>query len=350
MQPPPTLRWDQGRLFLLDQTLLPHHVVEVEQVEGEQVRESIRRLVVRGAPAIGVAAAYGLVVAVRPDADGSPEQVLAEVQRWATRLRSARPTAVNLAWALDRVEGAALRVRDAAADGLEVLAAMEAEAVAIHEEDVRCCRAIGEHGASLVPAGGGVLTHCNAGALATTGIGTALAPLYVAHERGVAFRAFADETRPLLQGARLTAFELAAAGIDVTVLADGAAPSLLGDGSVQLVVVGADRVAANGDVANKVGTLGVALAARHFGVPFYVACPSSTIDLATPGGAEIVVEERSSQEVTCFADQQVTPLSVRARNPAFDVTPAEMVSGIITEHGVVAPSALGTLLGDAEPS
>lgn len=343
MQPPPTLRWHDERLFLLDQTLLPHHVVEVEQLDGEQVESSIQRLVVRGAPAIGVAAGYGLVVAVRAHAAAAPEEVLAQVDHWAARLRSARPTAVNLAWALDRVSARARHEAETAREGADVVAAMVDEAVAIHEEDVRCCRAIGEHGAHLVPDGGGVLTHCNAGALAATGIGSALAPLYVAHERGVRFRAYADETRPLLQGARLTAFELSVAGIDVTLLVDGAAPTVLGDGSVQVVLVGADRVAANGDVANKVGTLGVALAAAHFGVPFYVGCPWSTIDLATPSGAQVVVEERAADEVTGFADVRSAPLVVGARNPAFDVTPASLITGIVTDRGLVAPGELASL-------
>jgi methylthioribose-1-phosphate isomerase len=350
VQPPPTLRWDEGRLFLLDQTLLPHHVVEVEQVELEQVRSSIQRLVVRGAPAIGVAAAYGLVVSLRADEDGSAADLLAAAEAAGARLRTARPTAVNLAWAVDRMLARARAAQPAAASGAELLAALEAEAVAIHEEDVACCRAIGEHGAHLVPDGGGVLTHCNAGALATSGIGTALAPMYVAHERGVRFRAYADETRPLLQGARLTAFELGVAGIDVTVLVDGAAASVLASGDVQLVVVGADRVAANGDVANKVGTFGVALAARHAGVPFYVACPWSTIDLATPTGADIVVEERGGDEVTSFAETNVAPLTAKARNPAFDVTPASLVTGLITEQGIVAPDGLAAARAASHPS
>lgn len=340
MQPPPTLRWHERRLFLLDQTLLPHHVVEVEQVELEQVRSSIQRLVVRGAPAIGVAAAYGLVVSLRGAADREPEAFLAEVERCAERLRTARPTAVNLAWAVDRLVSRARDVAVSATRGSEVLDALEAEACLVHEEDVACCRAIGEHGAHLVPDGGTVLTHCNAGALATTGIGTALAPLYVAHERGVRFRVLADETRPLLQGSRLTAFELGVAGIDVSVVVDGAAAGLLAGGEVQVVIVGADRVAANGDVANKVGTLAVALGARHAGVPFYVACPRSTVDLSTASGAEIEVEERSPAEVTGWAEVTVAPLTARARNPAFDVTPAALVAGIITERGVVAPGEL----------
>jgi methylthioribose-1-phosphate isomerase len=340
VQPPPTLRWQDRRLFLLDQTLLPHHVVEVEQVELEQVRSSIQRLVVRGAPAIGVAAAYGLVVSVRGVADQDVTSFVAEVERAGERLRTARPTAVNLAWAIDRVLARARVAAAAATTGSEVLDAIEAEAVAVHQEDVACCRAIGEHGAHLVPDGGGVLTHCNAGALAATGIGTALAPLYVAHERGVRFRVFADETRPLLQGTRLTAFELGVAGIDVAVVVDGAAAGLLAGGEVQLVIVGADRVAANGDVANKVGTLGVALAAQHAGVPFYVACPWPTVDLETPTGADIVVEERSPDEVTAWAEVSVAPLTTKARNPAFDVTPAALVAGIVTERGIVPPGGL----------
>lgn len=324
---PATVRWDDHRLFLLDQTRLPHEVVEVEQRDVDQLVRSIQRLVVRGAPAIGVAGAYGVALAARDGGD---------LHQQAALVGAARPTAVNLRWAVDRVVAAA---EQALAEGGDVLVAVEGEAGAIHRDDQSRCRAIGQHGAPLVQAGMGILTHCNAGALATTGIGTALAPLYVAHEAGTPFRVIADETRPLLQGARLTAWELQQAGIDVQVAVDGAAAHLMAQGEVDLVVVGADRVAANGDTANKVGTLGVALAAARFGVPFYVACPSSTIDLATPDGAAITIEERAPEEVAGTA----APAGVGARNPAFDVTPHDLVAGFITDRGIVRPPYLSGL-------
>lgn len=335
---PPTIRWHDGRLWFLDQTRLPHEEVVEEQHDVEQVRDSIVRLVVRGAPALGVAGAYGVALGARLAAGAGAADVpalLAAVEADAERLAAARPTAVNLRWGAERVRD---RARAAAASGGEaaaVVAAATDEAEAVHAEDQACCRAIAEHGAGLVAPGATVLTHCNAGALATSGMGSALAPLYLAHERGVAFRVLADETRPLLQGARLTAWELDRAGVDVTVLGDGAAPGLLARGEVQLVVVGADRVAANGDVANKVGTFGVALAAAHADVPFYVACPISTIDLATPDGAAIPIEERDPAELTHLGDTALAPAGVSARNPAFDVTPNELVTGIITDVGVL---------------
>lgn len=348
---PPTIRWRDGRLWFLDQTRLPHEEVVEEQHDVEQVRDSIVRLVVRGAPALGVAGAYGVALGARLAAGAGASDVpalLAAVEADAERLATARPTAVNLRWGAERVRD---RARAAAASGrgvAAVVAAATAEAEAVHAEDQACCRAIAEHGAGLVSPGATVLTHCNAGALATSGMGSALAPLYLAHERGVAFRVLADETRPLLQGARLTAWELDRAGVDVTVLGDGAAPGLLARGEVQLVVVGADRVAANGDVANKVGTFGVALAAAHAGVPFYVACPVSTIDLATPDGAAIPIEERDPVELTHLGDAAIAPAGVGARNPAFDVTPHGLVTGIITEVGVLGAPYAASLRRAAE--
>jgi methylthioribose-1-phosphate isomerase len=327
---PPTVRWADHRLYLLDQTLLPHEVVEVEQHDVAQLVDSIQRLVVRGAPAIGVAGAYGVALAVRDGGD---------LHEQAALLAGARPTAVNLGWAVQRV---VRRGERAVTAGEGLLAALEDEAAAVHREDQAQCEAIGRHGAPLVADGAGVLTHCNAGALATTGIGTALAPLYAAHEQGTPFQVFADETRPLLQGARLTAWELDRAGIDVEVVVDGAAAHLMARGEVGLVVVGADRVAANGDTANKIGTLGVALAAQRFVVPFYVACPSSTIDLATPDGGAITIEERAAAEVTGAA----APAGVGARNPAFDVTPHDLVTGFITDRGILrAPYGVSLAAG-----
>jgi methylthioribose-1-phosphate isomerase len=276
----------------------------------------------------------GLVVAVEPCASESGDAVLARARTLGARIASVRPTAVNLSWAVQRVLGAA---EAAAGDGAAVAAAMRAEATRLLEEDRAMCRRIGEHGLALLRDGARVLTHCNAGALATAGIGTALAPVYVAAERGTRVAVYADETRPLLQGSRLTAWELAEAGIDVTVLADGMAASLMRERGVDLVIVGADRVAANGDVANKIGTYPLALAARHHGVPFYVAAPWSTIDPATPDGASIDIEHRAGEELGRGFEAPVLPVGVSVYNPAFDVTPAELVTAFVTDRGIVRP-------------
>lgn len=332
---PRTVEWSDDTLYLLDQTQLPH-VVEMERQDtAETVWQSIYALKVRGAPAIGVAAAYGLCVAMAPFRDSDPAAFLAEAERQAAYLDSARPTAVNLGWALRRMLARARA--SSGADGGAILDSLQEEAKHIHAEDQALCLGIGAAGLPLITAGAGILTHCNAGALATSGIGTATAPLYMAHQAGLAFRVFADETRPLLQGARLTAWELQQAGIDVTLIADSMAASLMQAGDVDLVITGADRVAANGDVANKIGTLGVAIIARHFGIPFYVAVPSSTIDLACPSGAAIPIEERAAMEVTGFGGVRTAPEGVAVRNPAFDMTPADLVAGLITERGIVRP-------------
>lgn len=335
---PPTLAWsggDDGTLQLLDQTLLPRRVETRTCKTAEDVWAAIRELCVRGAPAIGVAAAYGLCLGTRPFRERARKDFLTKVSEVSEYLESARPTAVNLAWALRRVRNVAeASEADSAA---QVWNAMLAEAHALAREDAEVCRQIGEVGAELIPEGGGVLTHCNAGALATVAYGTALSLMYAAHARGRKFRVYADETRPLLQGARLTAFELTAAGIDVTVLCDGAAASLMRSGQVQLVVVGADRIAANGDAANKIGTYGVALSARHHQIPFYVAAPRSTFDLSLMSGAAIPIEERPEAEVRSgFGEDLVAP-AARCYNPAFDVTPAELITGIVTEKGLIQP-------------
>lgn len=335
---PATIEWiggDEGYLDLLDQTRLPSEVVRLHCTSADDVWHAIKRLSVRGAPAIGVAAAYGLCLGTRAARGLDFAAFCSAVDDCAAYLNSSRPTAVNLSWALARMRS----VLDAAGDG-DAGAAWErllGEAHAIRAEDVATCRRIGEHGAALVPAGGAVLTHCNAGALATVAYGTALSLLYVAREQGKSFRVYADETRPLLQGARLTAFELAAAGIDVTVLCDGAAASLLASGKVGLVVVGADRIAANGDTANKIGTLGVALAAKYHGVPFYVAAPLSTFDRTLASGGSIPIEERDAQEVRGGFGVATVAAGAGCWNPAFDVTPAELIAGIVTERGVITP-------------
>jgi methylthioribose-1-phosphate isomerase len=319
MSLPRTVDWQgdasSGRLIIIEQTLLPDRLELLELTQLQPVIDAIARLAVRGAPALGVAGAYGAVIALR---SGLGDEGL-------ERLASARPTAVNLRWAVERVKRAAEGNPERAL----------AEARAIDAEDVRTCRAIGEHGAELIKQGTGVLTHCNAGALATAGMGTALAPMYVAHEQGRRFRVFADETRPLLQGARLTSFELAENGLDVTVIADSMAATVMRQGLVKLVITGADRVAANGDAANKIGTYGVALLARAHGIPFYIAAPRSTFDADTPDGAAIPIEERIERELRFVGEVRTAPDGARVYNPAFDVTPASLISGWITEDGIL---------------
>lgn len=334
---PPTLEWDgdeTGFLRLLDQTALPERVAFRDCRTAEDVWDAIKRLQVRGAPAIGVAAAYGLCLGTRAASEGSNDALAAEIRRVAEYLCACRPTAVNLAWAVRRVAQAGTQPGRAAR---EAWLAMLRAAHALAAEDADVCRRIGEAGARLVPDGCGVLTHCNAGALATVAYGTALSVLYAAHAQGKRFRVFADETRPLLQGARLTAYELQAAGLDVTVLCDGAAASLLASGQVQMVIVGADRIAANGDTANKIGTYGLALAARAHEVPFYVAAPRSTFDLSIRSGAEIRIEERAASEVGVIGDREIVPKGVSCWNPAFDVTPSPLIAGFVTESGVLQP-------------
>jgi methylthioribose-1-phosphate isomerase len=330
-----TLAWVggiDGCCRLLDQTLLPAEVRTLEIRSVAAMVDSIRRLAVRGAPAIGVAAAFGLVLALREDGVQDPAAALARLRHAALDLAAARPTAVNLAWALERMLHSAERAHAA---GQDLPACVLAEARAIAREDAEHCRRMGELGAELLRDGMRVLTHCNAGALATAGIGTALAPLYVAHERGWKISVYADETRPLLQGARLTAWELARAGIDVTLITDGMAGSLMSRRGLDAVLVGADRIARNGDVANKIGTYGVAVLAARHGVPFYVVAPLSTFDPRLASGAEIPIEERAEHEVTEPQGRRSAPQGVRAWNPAFDVTPAELVTAIVTEAGRV---------------
>jgi methylthioribose-1-phosphate isomerase len=331
---PRTIEWRDGTLYLLDQTRLPWDVVTERQENAGDVWRAIKQLKVRGAPAIGVAAAYGLCVAVRPFLSGPADTFREEIDRQAAYLTSARPTAVNLGWALRRMQRA---VATAAGDASRIYDRLVAEAAAIHAEDQAMCLGIGEAGLPLIEEGAGILTHCNAGALCSSGIGTATAPLYLAKDRGVAFHVFADETRPLLQGARLTAWELMQGGIDVTLITDSMAAAMMQAGAISLVITGADRVAANGDVANKIGTLGVAILADHFGIPFYVAVPSSTIDMECESGDAIPIEERDADEVTRFGDLRTAPSDVAVRNPAFDVTPHDLVAGLVTERGIISP-------------
>jgi methylthioribose-1-phosphate isomerase len=330
MPVPRPIDWTTGRTVrILDQTLLPDTERYLDLDTVDAVAEAISTLRVRGAPLIGIAAAMGLTLVAR-EGPATLEAVCAA----SRTLGATRPTAVNLRWALERMER---RAAGAAAAGDDLILALRAEATAIWDEDRAMCERIGRFGAELIGGDALVLTHCNAGALATGGIGTALAPVYTLHEAGRRVAVVADETRPLLQGSRLTAWELSRAGVPVTVIADGMAASRLRRGDVTCVIVGADRIAANGDVANKIGTYGVALAARAHGVPFYVAAPSSTVDPATPDGARIPIEERGASEVAGWRGHRAAPAEAQVWNPAFDVTPAELVTAIITDLGVFAP-------------
>jgi methylthioribose-1-phosphate isomerase len=321
-------------VVVIDQRRLPEHCVEWELMSIDEVCDAIRTLAVLGAPAIGIAGAMGLVVGSTPRAGMERAEYLAELAKNADAIRATRPTAVNLPWALTRMTRVAAATTG---DPAEIHRRLRDEATAILDEDRAMCRAIGEHGVSLIKRGARIGTHCNTGALATGGIGTALAPIYLAAERGLEPTVFADETRPLLQGSRLTAWELGQAGIPVTVLADAAAATLMRDGRIDLVIVGADRIAVNGDVANKVGTYALAIAAKHHGVPFYVAAPSSTIDAETKSGAEIHIEQRHADEVRRTGGSLTAPASVEVYNPAFDVTPASLITAIITDRGVHKP-------------
>lgn len=326
----------EGHLRLIDQTRLPVELVEIDCRDVETVWEAIKTLRVRGAPAIGVAAAYGVVVGMQSAANGDEAALLARLDEVVDYLAGSRPTAVNLFWALERMKSKAHSLRGTAAPR-QLLAALLAEAQAIHEEDRRMCRAIGCHGHRLLADGDGVLTHCNAGGLATSDYGTALAVIFAAAEAGKRLHVFADETRPLLQGARLTAWELCQRGIDATLLCDSMAAHVMKQGRIQAVIVGADRIAANGDAANKIGTYGVAVLAAAHGIPFYVAAPSSTFDLSLANGEGIPIEERDPREVTHGFGRQTAPEGVKVYNPAFDVTPARLIRAIVCERGVIEP-------------
>ena len=324
-----------GFVRLIDQTRLPAELVRVECRDVGSVWEAIKALRVRGAPAIGIAAAYGAVLGARREGLDDAHTVRQALRGATAYLRTSRPTAVNLFWALDRMD----RVPEAHPDlgATALLDRLLAEAHAIAAEDKAMCRAIGAYGAELVGPGQGILTHCNAGGLATADYGTALAVIFAAHEQGKAVRVFADETRPLLQGSRLTAWELQRRGVPVTLICDNMAAQVMKEGKVQVIVVGADRIAANGDTANKIGTYGVALLARAHGIPFYVAAPSSTFDLSLPDGAAIPIEQRDPREVTHGFGRATAPEGVAVYNPAFDVTPADLIAAIITERGVIRP-------------
>ena len=326
--------WDAGSVHLIDQTRLPHVQEVVRCGSVSDVVAAIRGMVVRGAPAIGVTAAYGMAIAAATSQAGSREALLDDLRRSKALLDAARPTAVNLRWATDRVLRA---VAEAHPDLSALKARVLVEAQAIHAEDLAMCHAIGEHGADLLPDGARVLTHCNAGGLATAGYGTALAPIRTAHARGKQVHVLVDETRPFLQGARLTAFELREAGIPQTLITDSMAGYFMARGEVDCIIVGADRIAANGDVANKIGTYSLAVLAGAHQIPFYVAAPSSTIDLQVMDGAGIPIEQRDPDEVVMLAGQRLAPDGVAAAHPAFDITPHRLVEAIITEQGIVRP-------------
>ncbi len=339
MQNIETLRWVgdcAGHLELIDQTLLPTEFVTIECRDVETTWEAIKMLRVRGAPAIGIAAAYGVTLGLQSAAGVDEESFFQRFDEVAEYLAGSRPTAVNLFWALDRLKRKATSLGGKASPK-EIAEALLAEAKAIHEEDRQICRDIGRHGAELIADGQGVLTHCNAGGLATADYGTALAVFFAAAESGKKIHVYADETRPLLQGARLTTWELQQRGIPVTLICDSMAAQVMREGRVQAVVTGADRIAANGDAANKIGTYSVALAAAAHKIPFYVAAPQSTFDLSLPSGDGIPIEQRDPREITHGFGRQTAPDGVDVYNPAFDVTPAELIAGLICEKGVIQP-------------
>ena len=335
---PKTIEWIgdlDGCVELVDQTLLPERLKQIQIADVKTMFEAILSLKVRGAPAIGIAGAMGLVLAVRNAQTEDREEFLKLIDCQADYLDSSRPTAVNLAWALQRLRNLAHGQTESSVAQIKQM--LLAEAKAIRDEDAATCRAIGQNGVGLIEPGMRILTHCNAGSLATAEYGTALAPLYLAKEQGVDFSVYADETRPLLQGSRLTAWELSQGGIDVTVICDSVAGHLMSLGQIDLVITGADRIAGNGDTANKIGTYSLACLARHHNVPFYVAAPASTFDLAIANGSEIPIEQRGAEEVTDSFGRATAPKDVKVYSPAFDVTPAELITGIITESGIIQP-------------
>jgi methylthioribose-1-phosphate isomerase len=339
----PTIAWQDDAIVMIDQRKLPAAEVYVRCRTAQQVARAIKVMVIRGAPAIGVAAAMGLALGIRRSQATGTQKLAAEFYKMCEAMARTRPTAVNLFWAIERMKRAFAAAAAGGQSAEQIKDRLDAEARLIHDEDVASCRAMGRHGATLVPDQARVLTHCNAGALATAGYGTALGVIRAAVEAGKRVTVLADETRPFLQGARLTAWELVRDGIETTVITDSMSGSMMRDGQIDLVVVGADRIAANGDVANKIGTYTVAVLAREHGIPFYVAAPSSTVDLSTPDGAHIPIEERNAREITHLGSTRLTPVNARVRNPAFDVTPSRLISAIITENGIAWPPYVDSL-------
>src|SRR4051794_2402134 len=341
----PTIAREDDTVVMIDQRKLPVQEVYVRCRTAAEVARAIRTMVIRGAPAIGVAAAMGIALGMRKSTATGTQKFAAEFYRTCELMAATRPTAVNLFWAIERMKRAFAAAAEAGESVEQIKTRLDREAQAIHDEDVASCRAMGAFGAAVVPAEARILTHCNAGALATAGYGTALGVVRGAIEAGKRVAVFADETRPFLQGARLTAWELVRDGIQTTVIADNMAGSLMRQGRVDLVVVGADRIAANGDTANKIGTYGVAVLAREHGIPFYVAAPLSTIDLGTPDGSRIPIEERNAREMTHAGGSQLVPGGALVWNPAFDVTPHSLIAGIITERGIFRPPFIESLAG-----
>lgn len=330
------VKFEDGTLLILDQTKLPETTEYLEMHTKEDVWHAIHKLRVRGAPAIGIAAAYGIYISTRDSIETDYEGFYAEFCLVKDYLDSARPTAVNLSWALSRMEQCVMRNKKSTVHDIQ--RAMLEEAECIRMEDEAACRAMGEHGLSLLKSGMGILTHCNAGILATSQYGTALSPLYVGQEKGYEFNVFADETRPLLQGARLTAWELHQAGIPVTLICDNMASAVMKNGWIDAVLVGCDRMAANGDGANKIGTSGVAILAKEYGIPFYMCVPTSTIDLNTATGEDIKIELRSGEEIyRMWYEKEMAPSGIETYNPAFDVTDAKYITAVITEKGIAYP-------------
>ncbi len=339
----PTIVREADAVVMIDQRKLPGQEVYVRAKTAAEVARAITTMVIRGAPAIGVAAAMGIAMGMRKSKSTGTQKFAAELQKTCDMMAGTRPTAVNLFWAIERMKRAFASAVQAGESVDQIKDRLDAEAQAIHDEDVASCRALGAFGAEVVPADARILTHCNAGALATAGYGTALGVIRGAVEKGKRVAVFADETRPFLQGARLTAWELVRDGIDTTVITDNMSGALMRQGKVDLVVVGADRIAANGDTANKIGTYTVAVLAREHRIPFYVAAPLSTIDLKTPDGTHIPIEERNAKEVTHVAGAKLAPDGARVWNPAFDVTPHHLIAGIITERGIFRPPYLESL-------
>lgn len=330
-----TIEWKDEKLILIDQTLLPNEIVYEEFETVESVWDAIKVMKVRGAPAIGVTAGYGLYLGIKNAPENSFEEFYKVLKENIDYLTTSRPTAVNLFWALERMENKAVENKDVAVAKLKEV--LREEAVKIHKEDEEINKNIGENLLTLLKDEMGILTHCNAGTLATTKYGTATAPMYLAKERGWNLKIFSDETRPRLQGSTLTAFELQQAGIDITVITDNMAAMVMSQGKIDAVIVGCDRIAANGDTANKIGTLGVSILAKHYNIPFYVAAPTPTIDLKTKTGKDIPIEERDSSEITSRFGVPTAPKNVKTYNPAFDVTPYENITAIITEKGIMYP-------------
>ena len=332
---PKAVIYKDGKLSFLDQTKLPMYEIYEEQHTPEQIYNSIKMLKVRGAPAIGIAGAYGLVVSVKKYINEPVDKFIMELKKTGEYLNSSRPTAVNLSWAVNRIIQRAENSFFNSSN--ELWYELEREAENIYNEDKKICANIGRYGAELIYDNFGILTHCNAGALAVSELGTALSPIYTALNEVKTFKVYADETRPLLQGARLTSYELQTAGVDVTLICDNMAAYAMSKGLIDVVIVGCDRVAANGDTANKIGTMNVAVLANYFKIPFYAACPSSTFDNMTLTGNDIVIELRDSSEVTHFGGVQTAPDNMKVLNPAFDVTPNELITGFITEYGIIKP-------------